>query len=624
MEIENKLYEIYADPELLEIERNNKLFSELYHLFLNKRTGSFFTSPDIAKKITELSFEGVIIQLDKLKVLDPACGVGEFLIAAANQIFNTIMSEKNASTEEKIELREKIVSNCLFGYDIDSNTIKICRLRLQLWTLLPLFSTQSISFSEINSQIEKFHCNIIQIDFFDLTDTNEKYDLVLCNPPYNAEIYEKQQKRMKNMFPAIIRNSAAYFYLNCESLVIPGGKLGFVMPKSLVYSKRWRTLKTRILHNLDFIQDISKAFKQVKLEEVILISSKNSTNQFYVTQFENQQQIKVEKSDSLEHKSLILNLSSTEYKLFEQLRQFPHKLGNFISSHRGLNIQSKAVPFSKKSKNPIYCIEGSQIKQFHLLPVKRIIYNPRNKVKVEKFERGTIIGQLANAHVKNPKPHYKLAFCFTPKSTDFISFDTVINISAIQNQVSHHLFDSYLLCYLNSNLFAWYLYKIVYAGAIRSTRLDFEYLKQVPFIPIDTNQKELPIFWYFFSQILTFLSYLQLYFSKTSQKLSEINNQLNEIMNTAIYLHYLSKSTLTKWIESINIDWDDLEIFSREIRSITQSEVIFMITDQDSSLNGNLDKILKKIVEYASAIRKSKIILIQNQIEKSDEWQLIM
>ena len=569
MEMEKILYDLYADPNISENERNKKIFSKLYPLFLNKTTGSFFTSPDIANMVTERCF-GENYPKYTQKVLDPACGGGEFLISAANQILIDRVGRKDLSTEDELELRELIVSNHLYGFDIDERIIKFCKLRLLLWTLVPILKKQPVSFTEIQTRLNRFKCNIKLGDFFNEYLSLGKFDFILCNPPYNSEMLPSQVSTLKELFPSIIRNSAAYFYLLCEILLEPEGKMGFILPKSVAYSKRWRTLKNHILTHLDYIQDISKAFNKVKLEEIILISSKDPIIQTYATQDNSHNPIQVPKTSISSSESIILSLSPLEYEIFKEFSSLTGRLGEFVKGYRGLNIQKLVEKNDESVLDPIYCLGGKEIKPFFIHPSNRIIRRLQLKPNMEHFKSGSILGQLANAHVKNPQPHYNLAFTKAPSSANWTTFDTVINISFKDLDAIHHdYFIDYLLCFLNSDVFSWYLYKIVYAGAIRSTRLDAEYLYKVPFLPIQPDHSILFDIFSILANSLSFLSEKFFLKGNSSPDIPDMLKRLKLFMNSLIFMLYFSKNQLSKWLTSLELDFN-VKKDCKKIENITK------------------------------------------------------
>jgi hypothetical protein len=315
-------------------------------------------------------------------------------------------------------------------------------------------------------------------------------------------------------------------------------------------------------------------------------------------------------------------LTQYEYKLYKKIASVNQRLGAYISAHRGLNVQKLSVPFVRNKDEFIFCLEGKLLRKFHLLPIKRVIQSSKINKKIDEFKRTRIIGQLANAHVKNPKPHFKLSFCLAPISSNFISFDTVINISPKEEENTNKLI-SYLLCYLNSDIFAWYLYRIVYAGAIRSTRLDYEYLKQVPFFPPEKIRNELSIFWLYLSKSLEYLSYGQQYNIKKSNTFFQLQDRLILMMNIAMFSIFLSKKDLDSIIETISLNWQELESFSSYIDNITQLRVESMISAQKSNIDNDFEQNKNKIKYYSQILWDYGFYELNERLKDDQEWNLI-
>ena len=76
----------------------------------------------------------MIESLGLLRVLDPACGSGHFLTATLSLILRVKESLLRAIPEDvdRYRLKREIISQNLFGVDIDENAIEIARLRLWL------------------------------------------------------------------------------------------------------------------------------------------------------------------------------------------------------------------------------------------------------------------------------------------------------------------------------------------------------------------------------------------------------------------------------------------------------------------------------------------------------------
>jgi hypothetical protein len=76
-----------------------------------------------------------------LKVCDPACGSGHFLIAAAHRMANRLAAVRTGDAEPSPEAVRKalrdIVGRCLYGVDINPMAVELCKVNLWLEALEP-------------------------------------------------------------------------------------------------------------------------------------------------------------------------------------------------------------------------------------------------------------------------------------------------------------------------------------------------------------------------------------------------------------------------------------------------------------------------------------------------------
>ena len=128
---------------------------------------------------------------DSIKICDPAVGSGHFLVSALNELI-TIKSELGILVDEngkilRVDIRiendelfafeiandffeyqignvrsqiiqktlfhekQKLIENCLFGVDINPNSVKICRLRLWIELLKNAYYTEESNFEELET-----------------------------------------------------------------------------------------------------------------------------------------------------------------------------------------------------------------------------------------------------------------------------------------------------------------------------------------------------------------------------------------------------------------------------------------------------------------------------------------
>jgi len=108
--------------------RNYIFYSESFENF-KKQKGESFT-PGQWKELDDL--------LANIKVCDPACGSGAFLVGMLNMIvklrifLQTTPDHHLIPQKKEYELKREAIQNCIYGVDIDPGAIEIAKLRLWL------------------------------------------------------------------------------------------------------------------------------------------------------------------------------------------------------------------------------------------------------------------------------------------------------------------------------------------------------------------------------------------------------------------------------------------------------------------------------------------------------------
>jgi hypothetical protein len=118
-----------------------------------KLTGSYYTPDSLVQELIKSALEPVIEQrlqensanpaqaLLDIKVCDPACGSGHFLLAAARRIAIELASiqagvDQPSDNDYRHALRE-VVRFCIYGVDINPLSVELCRTALWLETIEP-------------------------------------------------------------------------------------------------------------------------------------------------------------------------------------------------------------------------------------------------------------------------------------------------------------------------------------------------------------------------------------------------------------------------------------------------------------------------------------------------------
>jgi len=120
---------------------------------LRKLTGSYYTPDVLVQSLIDTALKPVIRQrleahrewprraLLNLRIVDPACGSGHFLLAATRTLAREIArldADDNEPTPEQFQhaLRE-VAQHCIFGVDVNPMAVELCRTALWMEALEP-------------------------------------------------------------------------------------------------------------------------------------------------------------------------------------------------------------------------------------------------------------------------------------------------------------------------------------------------------------------------------------------------------------------------------------------------------------------------------------------------------
>lgn len=109
-----------------------------------KSTASYYTGADLVEEIIASTLDPLIEEKRKspepekailaLKVIDPACGSGHFLLAATRRIARALSEiragEDQPTPEEFRHAKREVVANCIHGVDLNPLAVDLCRVAL--------------------------------------------------------------------------------------------------------------------------------------------------------------------------------------------------------------------------------------------------------------------------------------------------------------------------------------------------------------------------------------------------------------------------------------------------------------------------------------------------------------
>lgn len=249
-----------------------EFISRLYERFIlsvdgrQKKDGAYYTPPHLARLLVDelLPFD-IEIDFENFKLLDPSCGSGIFLVLAYKRLITLWMLQNNkqkAEGKNDINALKKILSNCIYGVDINPDAISITATSLQI-EYTSHFHPKDIELIQFDNLISNGNLESKGI-FKWYKSTNLMFDIIVGNPPFNIdkginrqnaknglddicdEEYFIDEKNRKKEFPN--KNPAlTIFYQSIEKLLKPLGFLFMVMPSSaLLYNPTSLTFRKTI------------------------------------------------------------------------------------------------------------------------------------------------------------------------------------------------------------------------------------------------------------------------------------------------------------------------------------------------------------------------------------------
>ena len=190
--------------------------------------------------------ENLIKKIKNIRILDPSCGSGRFLITIAEKLYqlHRILNPELSD----YDIKKAIIQKNLYGIEIDNSAYIFSKLRLIKWlistnvdlSILHNIDLKSLNLTNFNQIIEKFDLkfNIFNFDFL-LEFRSNKFDIIIGNPPYvenkkikDIEFKKKITKRFKTAFRLF--DLSIIFIERSLELLKNNGYLSFILPNKFL------------------------------------------------------------------------------------------------------------------------------------------------------------------------------------------------------------------------------------------------------------------------------------------------------------------------------------------------------------------------------------------------------
>ena len=405
-----------------------------------------------------------------IKIVDPACGSGAFLITAFEYLlnYNNYLDDKifdlTGTKDLFSDTTREILQNNIFGVDLNKESVEITKLSLWLKT-----ANKNKTLATLENNIKCGNSLIDDVEIagelafdwekeFPQVFKNGGFDVVVGNPPYvlcqpsNTE--EKLLKFYNNFEVANYKIDLYHlFFEKGIKILNPKGYLGFITPNTYLTNKYTVNLRKLILEKTSIntiikYNEIVFAEAGVDVVTILLSNFKIKNNKINILSSKNKTLTVIDKKEQK-------IWENDELKVFNLNKELSIKLENTILLDKiysvtfGLQTKDKSKYVSEiKSPEWEECYTGKNISRYFLSKANLYFLNNPSEVKAGgswnmKLHKSK---KIVVRQVGNPEP----IFAYDDKKIP--SLNTMYNIVNIDKNFD----DFYILSILNSKLMKKY------------------------------------------------------------------------------------------------------------------------------------------------------------------------
>ncbi len=234
-----------------------------------KEQGIYYTPTYIVDYIVKNTVGELLkdkkVDVRKIKILDPACGSGSFLIKAFDYLDKHLSIDDN-SKQRKLDsqgaysVKTEILKNNIYGVDLDNKAVEITKLNLLLKAAeknRKLPEELDIHVRHGNSLIDD---EAVSKDAFHWAGDFQEgsFDVVIGNPPYVRQEELADSKKIFEQYKTFnLKNDLyVYFFERGLELLKEGGLFGFIVSSKFIKTDYGKELREFILNNSKIIQFI--------------------------------------------------------------------------------------------------------------------------------------------------------------------------------------------------------------------------------------------------------------------------------------------------------------------------------------------------------------------------------
>ncbi len=277
--------------------------------------------------ITTLDFDVkhvICERLLALRVIDPACGTGVFLLD-----YIKILHQLIQTTYNETDLPEKIlkVIKNLYGFDINESAILLSVLNCLKWF-------NSLNY-DLKEYLISFKSNFRVVNSINDDAITTKFDLIIGNPPYGNILSAEYKQILKQNN---IISSDIYCIFLLKALEWSKGLIAFVTPKSFLIRQSYIRFRDLLLTKANLIEvvDIGPNIFPLATNEVQILIFEPKNNRI-----KNLEVFKFPRTRIITYKNQVYDTLKICYNKFCKYNQKAKKVYAYTTEDR--------CPFCKKA-----------------------------------------------------------------------------------------------------------------------------------------------------------------------------------------------------------------------------------------------------------------------------------
>ncbi|MFX1250328.1 MAG: N-6 DNA methylase [Promethearchaeota archaeon] len=409
LEVIEQIEELTQNKDLLILGMINTAFKDIEkeksqiqnpRLKGRRETGIYYTPQQWIEKLVSFVLQKYLTalmdpllneeqQLRYPKIVDPACGAGDFLLIAYRHL--------NALSKNQYPIEN------IYGIDYDPQGLRLAQVNLYLEQLTKGEKKSNLqiekNFVIDNALFLPFQAN--KTDFFQKI---KDCDIIFMNPPWGIPISRSDANELKKRYHISLKNINSFepFVRFAILLVKESGLIGAVLPKNFNKSETYTYLRRFILQTCRIILNIDIGrFPGVMQESILLVLQKarDTTKSEWVNSqiiVNNNNFIPQNFYSAMPFYSFNTSLSKEQFAVIQKMLLFP-KLKKQLEISRGeefgavgraLQCPSCKNWFPRKRLRVVKCLHCKKTSPIESFNVKKIVSKAPKSTNYEEYLTG--------------------------------------------------------------------------------------------------------------------------------------------------------------------------------------------------------------------------------------------